>query len=469
MLDTTDVESLLAVDRSLDLARVLFIVASKSGSTIETISQFKYFLSRLHQTRIPAPGSHFAAITDPGSRLEQLAKEHNFRRTFLNPADIGGRYSALSLFGLVPAVLWGIDPNELLDSASEMSAACGPQAEPETNPGLRLGALLGAAGTHGHDKLFLLAPRNVEPLGNWVEQLVAESTGKEGRGIVPIVAGPDTPLALLQQGAVTVALTMAAETDTREHSALNAAIAALEQSGAPFLEIQMAAPADLGAEFFRWEVATVLAGVALGIDPFDEPNVQESKDATGRILREFESNGQMPQGLVVLAESGVELFTEGASSAPLQALQISDALRTFLSKRKPGDYLALLAFVARDRENTAELESLRLQLAEQLNIPVLLGFGPRYLHSIGQLYKGGPPTGLFIIVTSEKSEELPIPESKFTFAQLQLAQALGDLQRLTLRQKPALRLHLAQGARAGLAALRGIFKQVLAASSPAVR
>jgi hypothetical protein len=331
---------------------------------------------------------------------------------------------------------------------------------------LRLAALLGAGALQGCDKLFLLSPRKIEPLGNWIEQLVAESTGKEGRGIVPIVAGPDAPLELLEQGAVTVALTL----DGYDDAAVSRTMAALEDRGAPMAEIRMAAATDLGAEFFRWEVATVLAGVALSIDPFDEPNVQESKDATGRLLREFESTGKMPPGSLVLAESGIELFTETVAPNAVQALQISGALRSFLAGRRKGDYLALLAYVARDAENAAELEALRLRLAQHLQMPVLLGYGPRYLHSIGQLYKGGPASGLFVIITSSKAEELPIPGARYTFAQLQMAQALGDMQCLSQRKRPAVRLHLAQGARAGLAALRSICEQTLgtpSASAPA--
>jgi glucose-6-phosphate isomerase/transaldolase/glucose-6-phosphate isomerase len=458
VIDTTDPESLQAIERLLELERTVFIVASKSGSTIETLSQFQYFLDRLQKAGIAHPGKHFIAITDAGSRLEKLAQGHAFRRVFLNPADIGGRYSALSFFGLVPAALWGVDVNSILDSASEMIAASGPQAPPENNPALRLAALLGAGALQGCDKLFLLSPRKVETLGNWIEQLVAESTGKEGRGIVPIVAGPDAPIELLEQGAVTVALTL----DGHDDAALERTMAALEERGAPLAEIRMAAPTDLGAEFFRWEVATVLAGMALAIDPFDEPNVQESKDATGRILREFESTGEMPQGLLAVAESGIELYTETAEPNAVQPLQVLKALGTFLAARRKGDYLALLAYVARDAENAAELEALRLRLSQSLQMPALLGYGPRYLHSIGQLYKGGPASGHFVIITSRKAEELPIPGARYTFAQLQMAQALGDMQCLAQRKRPAVRLHLAQGARAGLPALRAIFEQALA-------
>ena len=463
VLDTTDPESLLAVERSLDLARTLFIVASKSGSTIETLSQFSYFHGRLQQARVASSGGHFIAITDAGSRLDQLAQEHQFRRVFRNPADIGGRYSALSYFGLVPAALWDVDVNAVLDAASEMAAACAPQAPAESNPALRLAALLGAAASQGSDKLFLLSPRILEPLANWIEQLVAESTGKEGHGIVPVVAGTAVPLELLARGCVTVALTL----DGHDHPELRKIMETLEQSGAPLAEIHMAAPADLGAEFFRWEVATVLAGVSLSIDPFDEPNVQESKDATARLLRNFESTGELPQGSLLLAESGIELYTESGAPPVAPALRISDALRAFLSSRQAGSYLALLAYVARDADNAAELESLRHRLAERLGIPVLLGYGPRYLHSIGQLYKGGPASGMFLVITSRKAQDVPIPDARYTFARLQMAQALGDLQCLAQREKPVLRLHLALGARAGLASLRAIFEQALAASSPA--
>jgi hypothetical protein len=258
---------------------------------------------------------------------------------------------------------------------------------------------------------------------------------------------------------VTVALTL----DGHDDTILRLTLEALEQRGAPVTEIRMAVPSDLGAEFFRWEVATVLAGVSLSIDPFDEPNVQESKDATARLLQEFESEGEMPQGALVLAESGIELYTESKKQQPAPALQISDVLRLFLSGRPAGDYLALLAFLARDPSNAAELEALRYRLMERLGVPVLLGFGPRYLHSIGQLYKGGPANGMFIVITSRQPQDVPIPGARYTFSQLQMAQALGDLQCLAARERPVLRLHLAQGARAGLAALRAIFEQALAA------
>lgn len=463
VLDTTDPESLLAVERSVHLARTLFIVASKSGQTIETLSQFSYFHNCLNQAGVASPGRHFIAITDAGSHLDALAQEHGFRRVFRNPADIGGRYSALSYFGLLPAALWDVNVNAVLDAAAEMEAACGPQASVDANPALALGAFLGAAALSGSGTLFLLSARNLQPLGNWIEQLVAESTGKDGQGIVPVVAGAAAPAEILAEGCVTVALAL----EGQEDAALRGALEALKRNNAPVAEIRMAGLADLGAEFFRWEVATVLAGVSLSIDPFDEPNVQESKDATARLLRGFETTGEMPQGSLSLAESGLELYTEPGTRHSAQALQVSEVLRTFFSRRRAGDYLALLAYVARDAQNAAALESLRDRLAERLAMPVLLGYGPRYLHSIGQLYKGGPAAGMFMVITSHKAQDLSIPGARYTFAQLQMAQALGDLQCLAQRDKPVLRLHLAQGARAGLAALRKVVDEALAGSRPA--
>jgi glucose-6-phosphate isomerase len=462
VLDSTDPESLLEVQRSLDLAKTLFIVASKSGKTIETLSQFHYFRERLNQAGIRPVGRSFMAITDGGSFLDQLATEHAFRRIFRNPPDIGGRYSALSYFGLVPAALWGVDLAAVLDAAIEMRAACGPDALAEHNPALQLAALLGAAARRGDDKLVLLLTPKLLPLGNWIEQLVAESTGKEQRGIVPVTGGAPPPIDVLAKGCVTVALTLERE----DRASLDSTMHTLEELGAPVVQISLASPTQLGGEFFKWETATALAGAALSIDPFDEPNVQESKDNTAEILTAFEAIGKMPVGAPRLIDSGIELYAEGAARA-ISTLQLAPALQAFFAERRPGDYLALLAYVARNAENGAQLDALRAVLAERLAMPVLLGYGPRYMHSIGQLYKGGPASGMFVVITSEKREDVPIPGAKYTFGQLEMAQALGDLQSLARLGKPALRLHLRQGVPQGLAELRKVVGQVLTASRPA--
>jgi len=464
VLDSTDPTSIQQVDRSIDLAHSLFIVASKSGKTIETLSQFFYFHHRLTQAGIRPVGRSFLAITDLGSYLDHLADEYNFRLTFRNPPDIGGRYSALSYFGLVPAALWGIDIAAMLDSAIEMRAACGPEGQSDANPALQLGSLLGAAGRRGDDKLVLLSTPKLTPLGTWIEQLIAESTGKEERGIVPVAGGVAPPLEVLARGCVTAALLLEGE----DQAILGPILCALQQRNAPFVEIRLKSPAQLGAEFFKWETATALAGASLAIDPFDEPNVQESKDNTARILEAFEISGEMPLGSPRLAESGIELHADGAVRGCISTLQLTAALRTFFSERRPDDYLAILAYVARDAANGGELNTLRATLAERLALPVLLGYGPRYMHSIGQLYKGGPASGMFLLITSEKPEDLPIPGAKYTFGQLEMAQALGDLQSLRRLGKPALRLHLTEGVLAGLTALRRAIDQLFSASRSAI-
>jgi glucose-6-phosphate isomerase len=464
VLDSTDPSAIQQIDRSIDLAHSRFIVASKSGKTIETLSQFFYFHRRLTQLGVRSVGRSFLAITDRGSYLDHLADEYSFRLTFRNPADIGGRYSALSYFGLVPAALWGVDIGAVLDSAIEMRVACGPQGEPDDNPALQLGSLLGAAARRGDDKLVLLSGPKLTPLGNWTEQLIAESMGKEERGIVPVAGGVAPPLEVLARGCVTAVLILEGDDET----ALQPILRALEQRGAPFVEIRLKTPAQVGAEFFKWETATALAGASLAIDPFDEPNVQESKDNTARILESFESSGELPLGSPRLAESGIELYADGVVRGSISTLQLTAALRSFFSERRLDDYLAILAYVARDAANGAELDALRATLGERLGLPVLLGYGPRYLHSIGQLFKGGPESGMFLMITSQKAEDLAIPGAKYTFGQLEMAQALGDLQALGRLGKPALRLHLTEGVPAGLASLCRAADQVFSASRSAI-
>ena len=463
VLDTTDPEGLAGVTAAIDLTRTLFVVASKSGKTIETLSLFYYFEEKARQAGVREPHRQFIAITDAGSYLDQLGNEQKFLQVFRNPADIGGRYSALSYFGLVPAALWGIDIGALLDSAMAMRDACGPQADAATNPALALAAFLAAAAKEGRDKLVLLSTPELVPLGNWIEQLVAESTGKEDKGIVPVAGGASPPLEVLEQACAGVAL----QFEGRNDAALEEKLQQLERDGWPVVRIVLPDPMALGAEFFKWEVATAAAGAALGIDPFDEPNVQESKDNTERILQQFQESGQMPVGSAQLTEFGLTLYLDGILRDTVSTLNLPGALRTFFAERRPDDYVAVLAYVDRDAEDAEELEPLRALLSERLELPVLIGYGPRYMHSIGQLFKGGPPSGMFLVLTSEKKVDAAIPGTKYTFGQLQMAQALGDLQSLLRRDKPALRLHLTQGVPAGLAQLRKVCDQALRVSRPA--
>lgn len=458
VLDSTDPASILSVERGVSLRDALFIVASKSGKTIETLSQFQYFHGKLTATAGDKAGQNFVAITDSGSHLEKLAGEHKFRRAFINPSDIGGRYSALSYFGLVPAALWGVNIAAVMDSALAMRALCAPGAVATENPALALGALMGAAALHNHDKMFLLATPALASLGNWIEQLVAESTGKEGKGIVPIAGEIPGPPELFDEGAIVVIVGLAGE----DRGPIYDLLKPLAQRGVPVCEIRLDSREELGGEFFKWELATAVAGATLQINPFDEPNVQESKDNTGRILEAFQSSGKMPGAAPRLSGDGVELYAEGRVRNRVSSGTAAEALRTFFADRAKDDYLALLAYVDRSPENVRALESIRLKLRDALRMPVLLGFGPRFLHSIGQLYKGGPASGMFLQITAADAEDAAIPGAPYSFGQLKTAQSLGDLEALVRRDKPALRLHLCEPAPDGLAKLQSLIQAAVA-------
>jgi len=388
VLDTTHPEAVLAAEKGGDLKSALFIVASKSGGTVETLSHFAYFFDRVRDSR------QFVAITDPGTTLEALARMKGFRRVFLNPPDIGGRYSALSYFGLVPAALIGADVHDLLDAAEEMACACADCVPGVENPGLWLGAVIGEATKAGRDKLTLLFPDEVSAFGAWLEQLIAESTGKEGTGIVPVDGEP--PGAPVVYGDDRLFVSLGVET-------------ALEPSVIiPFEGVQ-----KLGAEFFRWEFATAVAGHVLGIHPFDQPNVQAAKDATRRLL-----------------EAG-DLPTEPYGD-----------LAALLEQVRPGDYLAIQAYLPRTPDNASRLQAARVKLRDRHRVATTVGFGPRFLHSTGQLHKGGPPSGVFIQVVDEPSVDLDIPGKPFTFRRLLDAQSAGDLQALRARGRRVARVRL---------------------------
>ena len=393
VLDTTDPEQILAVEEAIDLENTLFIVASKSGGTLETLSQFAYFWEKIPD------GRHFVAITDPGSPLAVLGREHNFRRVFENQPEIGGRYSALSHFGMVPAALIGVDIQRLLERAHDMEAACGASVPAAENPGAWLGAVMGEAALAGRDKLTLVLPATLSTLGYWVEQLVAESTGKEGRGIVPIEGEALGDPMVYGSDRLFVAI------------GDNPGLAAFEAAGHPVVRLPYTDPYQLGAEFFRWEFATAIAGQVLKINPFDQPNVQEAKDATAAILNGRAANAQTPD----LAET--------------------------LAAVRPGDYIALTAYLPRNPETIAQLDTIRLALRDRCHVATTVGFGPRFLHSTGQLHKGGANNGVFIqVVTEEGGPDLGIPGKEYTFGQLKAAQALGDLSSLTALGRRATRV-----------------------------
>ena len=385
-LDTTHPAAIKEVEEAGDLRRTLFIVASKSGTTVETLSQFAYFFDRTQD------GSQFVAITDPGSKLEEIAREKGFRRAFLNPPDVGGRYSALSYFGLVPAALIGVDIGALLDAAARMAAAC---REPEpNNPAALLGAAIAEAALAGCDKLTILTDERISSFGTWLEQLIAESTGKEGKGVVPVEGEPPGPA------------------DVYGGDRLFAGIG-VEPALSPSLSIPFESKDDLGAEFFRWQFATAVAGRVLGIHPFDQPNVQEAKDATGRLL----------------------------SEPGLPPLERGDLHQTLESVR-PGDYIALHAYIPRTAENESRLQAVRVRLRDRYRVATTVGFGPRFLHSTGQLHKGGPNTGVFVQIVDEPGIDLPVPGREYTFRRLLDAQSAGDLEALRSHGRLVARVQL---------------------------
>jgi transaldolase/glucose-6-phosphate isomerase len=384
VLDTTDPSSVFSLERSLDLDHTLFIVASKSGGTVETACQCAYFQNRVKR------GEQFIAITDAGSPLETLARRAGFRRVFLNQPDIGGRYSALSYFGLVPAALVGAPVRGLLEEAMEMACACASYVPVGDNPGMWLGALMAEAALAGRDKLTLVMPPAISTFGTWVEQLVAESTGKEGKGILPVEGEPlGSPEVY---GDDRLFVSTGGEIGFR-----------------PSATLEFGAPVRLGAEFFRWEFATAVAGAILGINPFDQANVQEAKDATNRIL---------------------------AAGAPLPDVP-DDDLGALLSQVRAGDYIAITAYMPRNAENEEALHRVRIRLRDRFRVATTVGFGPRYLHSTGQLHKGGPNTGVFIQVITHDDEDLPVPGRPYTFGTLKAAQALGDLESLRVHGRRA--------------------------------
>jgi transaldolase / glucose-6-phosphate isomerase len=437
IVDSTDPGALARLEAGVDLRRTLFIVASKSGSTVETQSQARYFLERI-QAIVPQPGRQFVAITDPGSALEESARAHGFRRVFLNPEDIGGRYSALSYFGMVPAALLGLPLAELAAQADALARDL--KVDSESNPALASGALLGAGAHGGCDKLTFAASPSMAPVVPWIEQLVAESTGKSGRGIVPIEAEP--PALLEEYGPDRLFCVLRLQGDPAPPHPLHAA---LQASDRPWLEIECADRTGLAALFLLWECVTAAAGRVLDINPFDEPNVKESKDNTMRLLEESRATGRFVEPTVKATAPKFKL-----ASANLSGHEVPGLLASLLQGIGSGDYLAFLHFGDRTPGIEAALQSMRRAARSGTAAATLRGYGPRYMHSIGQLYKGGAPRGHFVMFTACPASDRSIPGAPYTFGQLLFAQALGDYQALAGRNRPCLWVDLTGDPEAGL-------------------
>jgi transaldolase/glucose-6-phosphate isomerase len=458
VLDSTAPGSVAQIEKSVDLAHTLFLVSSKSGGTVEPNSFFKYFYERVRALKGERAGENLVAITDPGTSLEKLASEKKFRHVFPGVPDIGGRYSALSNFGMVPAALAGVDVQTLLERAERMVHACGACVPAKENPGIVLGATLAEAARRGRDKITFLISRGIETFADWVEQLIAESTGKEGKGLLPVVGEALGEPEVYGKDRLFVHLKLESEAA----GCLEQALSALEAAGHPVIRISLRDTLDLGQEFFRWEVATAAAGALLDIDPFDQPNVQESKDNTNRLLQQFRSQGKFGEEAPALEANGIQLYCNPQIRASLEGAQAaqgreSDSLEGFLAAylnhHRKGDYVALLAYLEPTAESGAPLESIRTRLRDATHLATTLGYGPRYLHSTGQLHKGGANNGLFIQITADDAQDLPIPGEPYSFSILKQAQALGDLRSLESKQRRVIRLHLGKDVPAQLARL----------------
>lgn len=473
VLDSTVPATILHLEKSLHLEKTLFLVSSKSGGTTETLSFYKYFRERLNKLKGERAGENFVAITDPGTSLEKLSREQKFRRVFPGVPDIGGRYSALSNFGMVPAALAGIDVRALLDRGVRMANATGPGTRAKENPGLVLGALMAEAARAGRDKITLFLSPAVKTFGDWVEQLIAESTGKEGKGILPVVretiAGPEA----YGNDRLFVQVQLASEARER----IDPKLEALATAGHPLVTITLQDKVDLGEEFYRWEVATACAGAALGIDPFDQPNVQESKDNTNRLLAEFREKGKLPKEEPASADGELKLFCDAATRAELERLgksrngsssTLENLLSCFLHQARAGDYVALMAYLEPATAYKALLQAVRMQIRDALHVATTLGYGPRFLHSTGQLHKGGPANGLFIQITCDDPEDLAIPGEPYTFSLLKRAQALGDMLSLQAKHRRVVRIHVGEKVKSGLDQLLKVVESAVSAARGAV-
>jgi len=467
VLDSTDPDVLASFANQIDIDHCLFIIASKSGTTTEPLVFYKYWYNQVAQRR-QNPGESFVAITDPGTRMVEMATEDNFRRIFINRPDIGGRYSALSYFGMVPAALMGLDIRKLLSRAEGMMRLCSAESPGESNPGALLGAIVGECANAGRDKLTVVTDGHVAALGLWIEQLVAESTGKEGKGILPVNGEPLGPPSVYTDDRVFVSIVVG-QSDGETDRALKA----LEAAGHPVVYRSLRDSYDLGEEFFLWEFATAFASRRPSINPFDQPNVQESKDATKELLEHFTREGKLQEQNVLVSDGVLTVYSDDQTRAILPSTSVLEALRAHLARVKRRDYIALLDYVEETPETEAAIQTIRTHLRDMTRCATTTGYGPRFLHSTGQLHKGGPDTGVFIQLTAPDKVDLPIPGESYTFSILKQAQALGDFRALASRGRRAIRVDLGDDVLVGLERLRELIEQAASeragASEPSIQ
>lgn len=455
VLDSTDPDTLARFAGQIDVAHTLFIISSKSGTTTEPLVFYKYWYEQVGKVK-SNPGENFIAITDPGTLMEKMATDDHFKRIFLNPADIGGRYSALSYFGIVPAALMGLDIKKLLDRAERIVHSCAAVVPAGDNPGAKLGAILGECAKAGRDKLTIITDSKISALGLWIEQLIAESTGKEGKGILPVAGETLGTPSVYGDDRLFVSIAVGKLDGDAEVK-----LKALEAAGHPVVYRTLTDTYDLGEEFFLWEIATAFAGWRIGINPFDQPNVQESKDATKELLEKFEQDGTLQEQTTVATDGVLTIYADEKTSAQLPSSSVADALRAHLARVKAGDYIAMLDYIEETPDHDALIQAIRTNLRDATRCATTTGYGPRFLHSTGQLHKGGGANGVFLQLTAPDKTDLPIPGHSYTFSILKQAQALGDFRSLATRGRRAVRVDLGADNTAGLRRLQEIIGEVV--------
>ncbi|MFL6462911.1 MAG: bifunctional transaldolase/phosoglucose isomerase, partial [Bryobacteraceae bacterium] len=459
VLDSTDPVQIKSLRDKIDPARTLFCVSSKSGTTLEPNIYMQYFFDETKKVVGDRAGDHFIAVTDPGSKLEGVAAKLGFRRVYHGVPSIGGRYSALSDFGMVPHAAAGLDTETFLKRTSAMAEAC-KSPDSKGNPGVSLGIILGtAAAKFRRDKVTLICSQSIYDLGAWLEQLLAESTGKEGHGLIPVdrepLFSPDGQDTEVYGNDRVFAYIKFAGDDDKETGGI---VSALEKAGEPVVRIVLNDLNDLGQVFFQWEIATAVAGSIIGINAFNQPDVEASKVVTRDLTSEFEKTGSLPAEKPILEGDGFKLFTDETNAKALlnDGNTVGSVLRQHMDRLKPGDYFGLLAYIPMFPEYEETLQEIRKAVVEAERVATVLGFGPRFLHSTGQAYKGGPNSGVFLQVTCDEAEDLPVPEQKYTFGVVKAAQARGDFQVLIERKRRALRIHLGKNLKSGLDHLRDL-------------
>jgi transaldolase/glucose-6-phosphate isomerase len=463
VLDSTDPAQIKAIEAKVDLKSTICIVSSKSGSTLEPNIYKQYFFERIaKKVGSKEVGNRFIAITDPGSKMQQVAEADKFRAIFFGVPSIGGRYSALSNFGMIPGAVMGLDVAKFLKNTQEMVKACGANVAADNNPGVQLGAILGTAANEGLDKLTIISSPGIHDLGAWLEQLIAESTGKQGKGIIPVdreklakpeAYGSDRVFAYLRL-------------ETKPDKKQDAAIKALEKDGLPVVRISVKNTYNLGQEFFRWEIATAVAGSIIGINAFNQPDVEASKIETRKLTSEYEKAGKLPPESPFLESEGIKLYADDKNTAALKnSKTLADALKFHLDRMNARDYFGVLAYITMNKQHEDALQVIRHMVRDDKKAATVLGFGPRFLHSTGQAYKGGPNSGVFLQITCDDKIDLPVPGQKYTFSVVKAAQARGDFAVLSERGRRALRVHIGKNVKADLAKLTRATKKALAMQS----